>query len=225
MFTTLIYQPLLNLTVAIYNTIGLNDVGFTVILVTLTVRAVLLPLSLRAGRSQKAMSALAPDVDRIRQQHKDDLQAQSTAVNALYKERGVSPMAGCLPILLQLPILIGLYKVFSSIFKPGSLDLLYPFIERPDQILAFSFGFLDVSVPSHVLAVLAGVAQFVQLRYGPGQQSATGQAAAMNRQMSYTLPVVIVIAGWSLPAALSLYWITTTVASMGEQLYIARQKG
>jgi YidC/Oxa1 family membrane protein insertase len=225
MFTTLITQPLLNVTLLLYGTVGLGDLGFTILLMTMLVRVAMLPLSLKSARSQRAMAELAPELERIKTQHKGDTSAQSDAVMRLYRERGVSPLSGCLPMVIQFPLLIGLYKVFLGVFEPGALDMLYQWVPRPDVISTISFGFLDVGEPGRLLAVVAGVLQFLQARMSLTSQPQTAQTAAMSRQMMYLLPVIIIVIGWNLPAGLTLYWIATTIFSIGEQLYLKRRSG
>jgi YidC/Oxa1 family membrane protein insertase len=223
LLTLIIYQPILNLTIFLYGTIGFGDLGVAIIVMTMVVRAALVPLSLKMARSQKAMAELAPHIEKIKAQHQGNTTAQSEAVMKLYRERGVNPLMGCLPLLLQLPILIGVYRVFLNIFKPETLTLLYRFIPHPATINHFFLGLLDISKSSPVLAVLAGVAQFFQARSIMATQPPTGQAAAMNRQMTYLLPAMIIVIGWSLPAGLALYWIVTSLWSVGEQLYLRRR--
>jgi YidC/Oxa1 family membrane protein insertase len=222
MFTEIIYRPILNLTMFLYGTVGFHDLGVSIIIMTALVRAALSPLSLRAARSQKALTSLAPEVERVKEQHKGNSTAQSEAVMKLYKEKGVNPLGGCLPLLLQFPILIGIYRVFLHIFEPGTLALLYSFVERPAAINHLMLGFLDISSKSPVLAILAGATQFVQARLAAGP-TGSGAAAAMNQQMVYLLPVMIVVIGWNLPAGLALYWVVTSLFSVGEQLYLRRR--
>jgi YidC/Oxa1 family membrane protein insertase len=223
MFTEIIYRPLLNLTVLVYELIGFHDLGFTIVLMTVLVRVAMLPLSLKAARSQQALAQVAPDVERIKEQHKGDTNAQSEAIMRLYKERGVNPLAGCLPLLIQLPLLIGLYQVFIGVFKPDALTLLYASVPHPEAINHVTLGFLDISAPARLMAVLAGVLQFVQAYLSLQSQPQTAQTAAMNKQMAYFLPLIIVVIGWNLPAGLTLYWITTTLFGIGEQLYLKRR--
>ncbi len=222
MFTTVIYQPLLNVLILLYGSVGFGDLGFTIILMTVLVRVVMLPLSLRSARSQRAMALIAPEVEKIKEQHKGDTSAQSEAVMKLYRERGVNPLAGCLPLIIQFPLLIGLYKVFLGVFQPGALDLLYNWVTRPDVINVVSFGFLNLSEPGRILAVVAGALQFLQARSSLATQPQSTQTSAMTKQMMYFLPLIIVVIGWSLPAGLTLYWIATTLFSIGEQLYLKR---
>ena len=223
LFTLLIYKPILNLTVALYSTVGFGDLGIAIIAMTVLVRALLLPFSMKTARSQKAMAALAPEIEKIKSAHKGNTTAQSEAVMALYKERGVSPLAGCLPLLIQLPILIGVYRVFLKIFEPDTLNLLYSFVPHPQSIAHITLGMLDISAKNPVLAVLAGVTQFFQARISMGSQPASAQTAAIGQQMTYIIPVMIVVISWSLPAGLALYWVVTSLWSIGEQLYLRRR--
>jgi YidC/Oxa1 family membrane protein insertase len=219
MFTELIIRPLVNLTVLIYGSVGFADVGLTVVLVTLVVRLAVLPLSLKTARSQREMARLGPELEKIKERFKGNLQAQSEATMQLYREHKINPLAGCAPLLIQLPILFGMYRVFLTIFKPETLDLLYGFVPNPGTIGHVAFGLFDISAANPVLAVLAGAVQFLQARMQPAP---TGQAAAMNRQMVYLLPAMIVVIGWTLPAGLPLYWIVTTLVAVAEQLHVRR---
>ncbi|MEK7638096.1 MAG: YidC/Oxa1 family membrane protein insertase [Patescibacteria group bacterium] len=224
-FTIIIYQPILNLTVFLYNTVGFGDLGIAIIAMTVLVRAVLLPLSMKTASSQRAMAQLAPEIEKVKAAHKGNTAAQSEAVMKLYKEKGVSPLAGCLPLLLQLPILIGVYQVFLKIFKPETLDLLYGFVQHPGAINHIMLGLLDISKSNPVLAILAGVTQFIQARAAMANQPKSPQTAALNQQMTYLLPVMIIVISWNLPAGLALYWVATSLWSIGEQLYLSRRSG
>ena len=225
LFTIIIYQPILNLTVFLYTTVGFGDLGIAIIAMTILVRAVLFPLSIKTARSQKAMAQLAPHIEKVKAEHKGNTTAQSEAVMKLYKEKGVSPLAGCLPLLLQLPILIGVYQVFLKIFKPETLNLLYAFIPHPGAINHIMLGVLDISKSNPALAILAGVTQFFQARAAMANQPTTPQTKALNQQMTYLLPVMIIVISWNLPAGLALYWIATSLWSIGEQLYLKRGSG
>jgi YidC/Oxa1 family membrane protein insertase len=223
LFTLFIYKPVLNLTIFLYGTIGFGDLGIAILGMTVLIRAILAPLSLKMARSQRAMAQLAPQLEEIKKKYPGNTQEQSAAVMALYKEKGVNPLAGCLPLLLQLPILIGVYQVFLNIFKPETLQLLYSFTPHPGTINHFMFGLLDISKSNPALAILAGVAQFFQARITTANQPQSAQTAAMSKQMMYLLPVMIIVISWNLPAGLALYWIATSVWSIGEQLYLQRK--
>jgi YidC/Oxa1 family membrane protein insertase len=222
LFNLIIYQPVLNVTLFLYGTIGFGDLGIAIIAMTALIRALLAPLSLKMARSQRAMAQLAPELELIKQKYPGNTQEQSTAIMALYKEKGVNPLAGCLPLLLQLPILIGVYRVFLNIFKPEALQQLYSFVPHPGTINHLMLGVLDISKSNAILAIGAGVAQFFQAKIATANQPQSPQTAAMNKQMIYLLPVMIVVISWNLPAGLALYWVATSLWSIGEQLYLRR---
>jgi len=225
LYNTILYQPLFNATVFLYNIIPGSDFGLAIITLTVLIRIVMFPLTLKTTKSQRALTKINPQIKLIKEKFKKDTQSQSAAIMALYKENKVNPLSGCLPLIIQLPILIALYSAFGAGFKPESLSLLYGFISNPGFINTTSLGFLNIASKNAILAIVTGVFQFLQLR----QNNLTMAAAttdgnkemqAMNKQMLYFFPVMIIIIGWNLPAALLLYWLTTTLFSMVEQMYI-----
>lgn len=210
----------------LYNVIPGHDFGLAIIALTIVIRLVFFPLSVRTIRSQRALSKINPKLKAVKEKFKNDAQAQSAAIMGLYKEHNVNPLAGCLPLLIQLPILIALYQAFGAGFKPDSLNLIYGFIGNPGHIEPISLGFLDITSRSIILAIVTGVFQFLQLRQNSAMMKSSltdpsqKEVQALNSQMLYFFPVVIIIIGWNLPAGLLLYWLTATIFSMGEQLYI-----
>ncbi len=225
LFTEILYRPLLNLVVIIYDILPWHDFGLAIIVLTTLIRVLFFPLSIKTARSQKAMNQLNPKMQEIKNKFKDDKSAQSAEIMKLYKEHNINPLSGCLPLLIQLPILIALYRAFIAGLKPESLSLLYKFVANPGVINKISFGFIDTTSKMPLLAVFAGVAQFIQAWQTNVQNkgSLNKEMAALNSQMLYFFPVMIIIIGWNLPAGLILYWITTTAFSILEQLYIKRR--
>lgn len=227
-FKTLLYQPLFNATIFLYNVIPGNDFGLAIVALTIMIRLIFFPLTVKTTRSQRALSRINPLMKEIKEKHKNDSQAQSAAIMKLYKDNNVNPLSGCLPLLIQLPILIALYKAFGAGFKSENLALLYNFVNNPKYIEPISFGFLNITTSSWILAIITGIFQFLQLRQnqaltqapsaGPHGQERDMQA--INKQMLYFFPVMIIIIGWNLPAGLLIYWLTTTLFSIGEQAYI-----
>jgi len=220
LFTTIIYQPLLNVIVLLYG-LAAQDLGIAIVLMTLLIRALSLPLSMRMLRSQREMALLGPEMERLKSLHKDDKTKQGQAMMELYKQHNINPLAGCLPLIVQIPVLLGLYRVFLNIFKPESLELLYALVPNPGIIETVSLGFIDLASRSVVLALMAGAAQFVHAKLSQtGQQ--TGQAAMLGKQMMYFFPIMIIVISWNLPAGLALYWVVSTLLSIGEQWYVQR---
>ena len=203
-----------------------GDLGLTIIVLTVIIRMLFFPLSLKTIRSQRSMKKLSPKIEEIKAKHKNDNATQSAAILNLYKENNVNPLAGCLPLLIQLPILIALYQVFIKGITPESLILLYGFVSVPEAVSQSFMGLLDVTKNSPLTTILAGGLQFIQSKQSIALQADSGsnkELAAISKQMLYFFPVMIIIIGWNLPAGLILYWITTTVFSMGEQYYIKRK--
>lgn len=227
-FREIFYRPLFNLVVGIYNFIPGHDFGVAIIILTVLIRVIFLPFSIKTQRSQKSLQALNPKIKEVKERFKNDKVAQNQAIMNLYKEHNVNPLGGCLPLLIQLPILLALYQAFVAGLNPGSLSSLYGFVENPGAINKLFLGLIDITQRNIGLVILAGVLQFVQAKQNvalSGQAAAgpSNEMAALNKQMLYFFPIFIIIVGWKLPAGLILYWIVTTVFSVGEQIYIKRK--
>src|SRR3990167_2939433 len=223
LFNEILYRPLFNAVVFLYDILPGHDFGLAIIVLTTLIRIMFFPLSIRTVRSQKALNQLNPKIQEIKQKFKGDKSAQSAETMKLYKENNINPLAGCLPLLIQLQILIALYQAFIAGLKPENLNMLYGFVSNPGVVNKISFGFIDTTSKMPLLAILAGAAQFIQAWATKAQNQDSNpnkEMAALNSQMLYFFPVMIIIIGWNLPAGLVLYWITTTVFSILEQLYI-----
>lgn len=227
-YNDVIYRPLLNLLVFFYNIIPGHDVGVVIILLTLIIRLILAPSFHKSLKSQKAMNELQPKLNDLREKHKDNKEAQAKAMMELYKEHKINPLASCLPLLLQLPILIGLYQVFRVALNSKAdihtrLSGLYSFVHMPLSISPKFLGLVDLSMPNIVFGIIAGLAQFWQsklmLPKTPSQDTTT---KAMQLQTTYVLPIISMIIAIRLPAGLPLYWIVTTLFAVGQQYYINR---
>ncbi len=134
LFHELLYQPLFNALMVLYETVGFHDLGVAIIVLTLLIRFILYPLSGKAIASQKNMMTIQPEVKAIQEKYKNNKEEAARRMMALYKERKVNPLSGCLPILIQLPVLIALYWVFLAGFDDESLASLYGFIPSPGHI-------------------------------------------------------------------------------------------
>lgn len=229
-FNTILYRPIFNLLVFIYNILPGHDFGVAIIVLTILIRVIFVPLSIKTLRSQRDLAKLQPKIKELQAKFKNDKQALGQATMALYKEHQVNPFSGCLPLLIQIPILLALYSAFRSGLDPKSLGNLYSFVGNPGIIKEVSLGFINLAHKSPVLAVLAGVFQWAQ-SYLAAKNTAPGKDQAkldqtslmMNRQMLYFFPVMVIIISWNLPTGLVIYWVVTTLFSIGEQLYIKKR--
>ena len=232
MFQTLFYQPVLNLVVFLYNIIPGHDLGIAIILLTIIIKLLLLPLSKKSLKSQKALQDLQPKLDAIKKKYANKKEEMSRAMMELYKNNKVNPFSSCLPLLIQMPFLFAVFRVFRNGFSNGALDLVYPFIGRPDAINTISLGFFDLSQRSIALAVLAGLAQFWQSKMMVTKSPAVKTPGAkdesmmsmMNKQMMYMMPAFTVFIALSFPAGLALYWFVTTVLTALQQKYLFSKK-
>ncbi len=207
LFNLIFTFPIFNGLVLLYNLFG--DFGLAIVVLTLIIKLVLFPLTLQQLKSMKATQVLQPMMAEIRKKYANDQQAQMQATQALYKEYGVNPLSGCLPLLVQLPVLYGLYYALSTVVRTSSLKEvnahIYPFIPHfikfPDLTfrwfewlsflnpllhLTWSWTFpLNAPDPSHVLPIIAGLATFVQLRMSQpntAAAAASGKASAKPAQ-------------------------------------------
>jgi len=231
LFTVIFYQPILNLLVFLYNTVSFNDFGIAIILMTVVIKLVFWPLGRKAIKSQKALQDLQPKIEEIKQQYKDDKAGLSRATMDLYKNNKVNPFSSCLPLLIQLPFLWAVYRVFRDGIA-NNLELVYSFIIKPEHINTISFGFLDLSHKNIYLAVLAGLAQFWQAKMmitkkpaikTPGSRDES-MTAIMNKQMLYFMPAITVFIGASLPGGLTLYWFIFTLLTALQQILTFNKK-
>lgn len=230
LFHTILYQPIFNLFVFLYNVLPGHDIGLVILVITVLVRLVLYPLTSSAIKSQRALQDLQPKMAAIKQQYADDKQKQTQAIMEMYKNNKVNPLASCLPMLIQLPILIALYMVLQDGLNSKNLtDSLYPFISNPGTINQVSLNLFNLAQPNYVLAVLAGAAQYLQAktlsRKNPPTSAGAGSKdeammAMMNKQMLYFMPVLTVIIGLNLPAGLTLYWFFGTLLMVLQQIWL-----
>ena len=227
-FHLILNQPLLNLLILFYNYIPGRDMGIAIIALTVLIRLVLYPSFSKSLRAQKQMQQLQPKLEEIRAKHKDDKEAQSRAIMEFYKANKVNPFGSCLPLVLQLIILIPLYQVFLSGLKGGVGGELYKFVADPGQINTMFLGLIDLTKANYVFAVIAGLSQFFQSKLMmPKNKTASADktAAIMNMQFTYVMPAVTVLVALQLPAGLSLYWIVTTLFAIAQQWYIMKSDG
>lgn len=219
-FNTILYQPLFNLLVFFYNIIPGHDVGVAILIIAFLIKAVLYPLTKTTLRTQRKMTELAPQIKEIQEKHKNDKTKKTEETMKLYQEHGVNPLGGCLPLLIQLPLLIALFQVFRTGFDSASLTNLYSFIENPGELNPWFLGFVDLSSKNIFLAILAGGAQFFHTRIiGGGKTRETMSSDIshiMQKQMIFMAPVLTTLVSFSLPAALPFYWLANTILSIGE---------
>ncbi len=231
-FNTILYQPLFNVLVLIYQYLPGHDFGVAVIVLTIIIRIIFSPLMIKSIKSQKVLSELQPKIQEIQQKYKDDKEKQAKEMMALYQKEKFNPFGGCLPLLVQLPILIALYRVFWKGLQPGAMSLLYSFVPNPGAINPTFLGFLNLGEANIFLAIIAGITQFFQTKMLSPKKPKIGQkkdqmgqfSNLMQKQMLYFFPIFTVVILSRLPSAIGLYWIVTALFSILQQYLIFKPK-
>ena len=229
-FNTILYQPLLNALILLYHYLPGKDFGVAILVLTVIIRLILHPSSVKAIKSQKALSSLQPKLKELQRKYKNDQEKLARATLELYQKEKISPFSGCLPLLLQLPILIALYRVFFFLkdYNPETLKtLLYNFVPYPGTINLTFLGIINLAQPNFFLALIAGILQYFQSKISIGKQKTKKGdfSSMMQSQMLYFFPVFTVLIVWKLGAIIGLYWIFSTLFSIGEQYLINKKYG
>ena len=229
-FNIVFYQPLLNALILLYHYLPGKDFGVAILVLTVIVRLILHPSSVKAIKSQKALSSLQPKLQELQKKYKNDQEKLARATLELYQKEKISPFSGCLPLLLQLPILIALYRVFFFLkdYNPETLKtLLYNFVPYPGTINLTFLGTINLAQPNFFLALIAGILQYFQSKISIGKQKTKKNdfSSMIQSQMLYFFPVFTVLIVWKLGAIIGLYWIFSTLFSIGEQYLINKKYG
>lgn len=214
-----IFQPFVDLAEAIIkffaNTVGFGW-GLSIVFLTITVRAATLPLSLTGIRSMRRMQMVAPELKQVQEKYKDDRERQQREMLALYKKHGVNPLASCFPFLLQIPFFIAVYTLLrSSTFSDDVITsgagegflFVDSIIQKPE------------GVEMWILIVLFIVTTVLTFLYTTATtQTTTGP----QRYIFLALPLLFAPIIASQPAGLGVYWITTNIWSLGQQVVVQR---
>ncbi|PIR41366.1 MAG: hypothetical protein COV31_01560, partial [Candidatus Yanofskybacteria bacterium CG10_big_fil_rev_8_21_14_0_10_46_23] len=129
LFNEVLYRPIFNALIFIHNFLPGDDFGLAIVVLTLIIRLIFTPFSIKAITSQRKMAAIQPKVKEIQEKFKHDKQLQAQKMMELYRIEKINPMSGCLPLIIQIPILFALYRAFLNGFNPENLKILYSFVQ------------------------------------------------------------------------------------------------
>jgi YidC/Oxa1 family membrane protein insertase len=225
MWSTIVIEPLFNALIWLLGNTG-GSFGLAVILLTLLTRVILIPFSIQQFKAQIVQKKLAPLLEKIKRDFPDK-NDQNKAIMELYTTHKANPFAGCLPLIIQLPILIGVYHVF---WKPiaENADKLYLGNVIP-AVINYSFLGIDLLTSSVILALLAGVFQFLQIYLSPAfakpaadTPKTADPSASIMSGMKYVLPVMIAVISMSLPASMAIYFIISSILSIVQDQLLLR---
>lgn len=232
-YRTIISRPLYNGLIFLMKLLPFFDAGVIVIIFTIIIKLIILPMSVKASKAQLQMKSIQKDLDLIKEKHKDNKEEQSKKTIEYYKEKGINPFASFLILIVQLPIIIGLYRIFLRSGLPQiNTTLLYSFVVAPTFINMTFLHFINISQKSIILAILAGITTYFQISLAnKSQENATSPssgaqadfAKAMSVNMKYFFPVLVTFISYSTSAALCLYWITSNLFAIGQEIYIKKR--
>lgn len=237
LYRNIITKPLFNILVFFVDRLPNHSFGISIILLTIVVRILLLIPNQKAMKSQREMQKVQPKIAELKQKYKDNQQMLAMKQMELYKTHKINPMSSCLPILLQMPFLIGLYHIVLTGLAPHMAYFLYTFQKTVDlTIIDNMFLGMDLTEPNkYILPLIVGVAQWVAFRMTmirqKKSQAATksankgpkeglnmqDQMAQMNVIMQWALPVMIVFFTSIMPAGVGIYWLTSTLFGIAQQ--------
>ncbi|MDP1625370.1 MAG: YidC/Oxa1 family membrane protein insertase [bacterium] len=232
LYNTYIYEPLYNGLILLIDYLPFLDAGIIIIIFTIIVRIIIFPLSKKAARTQVVMKALEPELNALKERHKDDKQGQAVAIMGFYKKNGINPFSSIFLLIIQLPIIFALYKIFYSTgLSAVNGEILYSFVAMPAQINTAFLGLFDVTQKSVVLAVIAAASQFLQIHFSmPKPPAKTGKggfqedfARSMHMQMKYVFPIFILFIGYHAAGALAIYWTTSNIFMIAQEIYVRRE--
>jgi YidC/Oxa1 family membrane protein insertase len=208
-----------------HDTVG-SGWGLSIILLTLTVRVVLLPLTLKQAKSMQRMQALAPEIKKIQAKYKDDKARQQQEMMRFYQENKVNPLASCLPLVFQFPFFISLYYMLRTDLRQ---DICGQTAKVCGDVIGQTHSAQFLFIPDLTAAATGGTLAVLVILY-VGTQLGSGllSSAAMDknqRMLMLALPIVFVFFVIRFPAGLMVYWITTNLWTIGQQLIIRRTVG
>ncbi|MER5492554.1 membrane protein insertase YidC [Streptomyces sp. NPDC002454] len=219
--------------------------GLSIMCLVILIRICLIPLFVKQIKATRAMQTLQPEMKKIQERYKNDKQRQSEEMMKLYKESGTNPLSSCLPILAQSPFFFALYHVLSSIASNktvGVIDqsllesaqkahifgapLAAKFMDSAEKVQSLDSTLLNVRVVTAIMIILMSLSQFyTQRQLMTKNVDTTVKTPFMQQQkmLMYVFPVIFAVFGVNFPVGVLVYWLTTNVWTMGQQMYVIRQ--
>jgi len=210
-------QPLIDMMLQVLNflfTIGGHNYGVAIILLTIAVKLALYPLTLQSTKQMAAMQKLQPKFEELKKKHKDHPEKFQKETMSLYKEHGVNPLGGCLPMLLQIPVFIALFMALTSqefkaaVIASGSASA---FLWIKD---------ITLKDPYYIMPLLIGLTTYWSQKTMP---SAGGMD--QMKQMMLFMPIFIAFISIEFAAGVQIYWVAQNVLTVAQQMYILKEKG
>jgi len=233
-FHSFFFDPIYNGLVFLIAHFSWMDMGIAVILITVLIKLILFPLTKKSIKIQIKTKELEPELKKIKEEYKDNKEEQARQIMDLYKKNHLNPLSGFLVILIQLPIIFALYFVFlKGGFPEINMDILYSFIKVPQEVNMQFLGLINMTEKNIILALLAGISQYIQFQLMLPKMELKAKnhqktfkddlMRSMNTQMRFVMPIIVFFISYSLPAAIALYWITSNVFMIFQEIFVKRK--
>ncbi|MFB6212793.1 MAG: YidC/Oxa1 family membrane protein insertase [Candidatus Magasanikbacteria bacterium] len=216
-YNFLFYNPIFEALVFIYQNLSFSSLGFSILILTVGIRIILFPLFYKSAKSQAIMKKIRPKIKAIKEEYKDNKEKQAEKLMELYKKYGFNPFSSFLVLLIQLPVFIALFRIFRN------SDLLTETFSN----LTF-LGVINLTSSSIILALGVAVIQYFQSKVSLSNDDSSNNSdsspmAGFQSKLKYILPPISFMVLVNLPSALALYWGTSTIFSLGQQVYIKKK--
>jgi YidC/Oxa1 family membrane protein insertase len=234
---TFFFDPIYNLVVFFIDIVPGGDVGVAIIASVFVVKTILMPLAIRAAKTQRVMKEIEPKLKAIKEEFKDDREGQAKAMMEVYRSVEVNPFASIFLLFLQIPILIALYLAVNSgggVPLPAiNVDALYSFVMAPVNVSMDFLGLINITERSVLLAVAAGVSQYIYTsmtlpKLAPKTSDTPNMKEEfmrnMHLQMKYVMPVIIGVIAYTISAAIALYFLVSSVVGIGQEYFIKKHR-
>lgn len=235
---TVFFDPIYNTLIFFVDTVRGGDVGIAIVATVIVVKTILLPLSIKAAKTQRIMRELEPKLKDLKEKYKDDRQKQAQEMMQLYRDYELNPFASIFLMFLQIPIILALYfAVYSGggIALPAvNTDILYSFIAQPTAVTMNFLGLIDITGRSIVLAIGAGITQFIFTSMTlPKLAERDAEAGPnfkedfmrnMHVQMKYVMPVIIAVVAYTISAAIALYFVVSNLVGIAQEFYVKKHR-
>ena len=233
MFKAIFYTPLYNALVFLTDLIPGHHLVLAIIILTLIVKIILFPISKKAVITQMKMKVLEPELKEINEKFKGDRNALAQKTLEVYRKNKLNPFSTLLLVIIQLPIFISLAYMFSrNALATVDTSIMYSFVHLPEYINQVFLWIFNTSEKSLVLGAIAGILQFIQIRIslpamkkkeaGAQPNFKDDLARSMNTQMRFVMPVIVFVASLGFKAAMSVYWIVSTLFTIAQELHFKK---
>jgi len=201
--------------------------AFSIILLTVALRIMLYPLNSWSMKSMAKIQLLAPEIEKIKKKYPKDPKKMQLEMATLYRERGINPLSGCFPILIQMPFLIGMFDLLKSSFELRGAEFIPGWIDNlaaPDVLFSWQQPIFFFGNEFHLLPFLLGFVMYLQQKLFTPQsaQALTDEQKQQRAMMSYLMPVLFTVMFYNVPSGLNIYWLSSMLLGIPQQWWTTR---